>query len=632
MYLDNYLSQLNNIGLETSVKEVSKQIDDNVKACYNFKDNVTGLLFGNVQSGKTAQMLGAMARFADEGYKIFLLLTSDNVDLQRQTFLRAHDSLTDFNVLSERDDIKFQQEGLRKPTLIVLKKNGRILKKWREILLSCKFCKGQFLMIFDDEGDNASLNTLVNKSRYSTINRNLDAIKDSASSSVYFEVTATPQALILQSEISGWHPKFVNYFKPGEGYLGGDYFYADPKPFCIKYTKENELDDVTAEDDNYCPEGLQESIVYFLIECAHKKLNNEGNCNFMIHPSVKTDIHSKFATRVEEHLNLLEEACGEKDFMVNLKNAWVDLQKTTPNLESFDDIRETVSEILDSMEINVYVLNSKSITGRDPNNPDALDLSKGYNIVVGGNTLGRGITFPHLQVVYYCRTSKTPQADTFWQHSRIFGYDREASLVRIFIPKSLYKLFSELSKANTVLIKQIIDHGIDGVQLIYPKGIRPTRKNVLDNNFLHMLSGGVNIFPNEPIGNNTSSIDSLVNELSDENIHDVNEDFILDILNHVGSVYREDFDSEMYKNCIRALSKKRPKLRYKLIVRYNRDIAKGTGTLLSPNDRTLGENYPNDVVLTIYRVIGNKAKGWNGKPLWIPNIKFPVDCCFYNAE
>ena len=34
-------------------------------------------------------------------------------------------------------------------------------------------------------------------------------------------------------------------------------------------------DDVTAEDDNYCPEGLQESILYFLIECAHKKLKGE---------------------------------------------------------------------------------------------------------------------------------------------------------------------------------------------------------------------------------------------------------------------------------------------------------------------------------------------------------------------
>ena len=96
MYLEKYLSQLNNQGLETSVLDVSKQIDDNVKKFFTFKDNVTGLLFGNVQSGKTAQMFGAIARFADEGYMIFLLLTSDNVDLQRKTFKTAcncHDGL-----------------------------------------------------------------------------------------------------------------------------------------------------------------------------------------------------------------------------------------------------------------------------------------------------------------------------------------------------------------------------------------------------------------------------------------------------------------------------------------------------------------------------------------------------------
>lgn len=632
MYLQNYLSQLKNNGLETSVLEVSNEIDDNVKKYINSSGNVTGLLFGNVQSGKTAQMLGAIARFADEGYKIFLLLTSDNVDLQRQTYLRTKKSLLDFNVLSERDDIEFQQEGLRKPTVIVLKKNSRVLKKWREILLSCKFCKGQFLMVFDDEGDNASLNTLVNKNRHSMINENLNAIKDSASKCIYFEVTATPQSLILQSEISGWHPKFVNYFKPGKGYLGGDFFYADPKPFCIKFTKENELDDITSEDDNYCPDGLQESILYFLIVCAHKKLNGQTNCNFMIHPSIKIGIHSKFATRVEEHLNLLQEACGEKDFIKNLQSAWRDLQKTSPNIESFDDIKEAVSVLLDDMRINVYVLNSKSTTGRDPNNPDALDLAKGYNIVVGGNTLGRGITFPHLQIVYYCRASKVPQADTFWQHSRIFGYDREANLVRIFIPKGLYKLFSELNKANMVLIKQIAERGIDGVQLIYPKGVRPTRKNVLDNKFLHMLSGGINIFPSEPIGGNTNRIDPIVERFKDCKIQEVSEEIVLQLLNNVGSIYREDFDSETYKNCIRALSQKRPKIKYQLIIRVNRDIAKGTGTLLSPNDRLLGDNYPNDVVLTLYRVNGDVSKGWNGSPLWVPNIKFPSDCCFYNAE
>ena len=41
MYLEKYLSQLNNQGLETSVLDVYKQIDDNVKKFITYKDNET---------------------------------------------------------------------------------------------------------------------------------------------------------------------------------------------------------------------------------------------------------------------------------------------------------------------------------------------------------------------------------------------------------------------------------------------------------------------------------------------------------------------------------------------------------------------------------------------------------------
>jgi len=631
MYLENYIKTLKGQGLQGSVVSVSKEIEDNVNKHFNFKSNAIGLLFGQVQSGKTAQMLGAMARFADAGYKIFILLTSDNIDLQRQTYLRAEQSLLDFNVLSERDETKFGTDQ-SKPILLVLKKNSRVLCKWRNILLQSQYCKGKFLMIFDDEGDNASLNTLVNKNRISSINRHIAAIRDSASSSVYFEVTATPQSLLLQTTLSKWHPSFINYFKPGDGYKGGDFFYAYPKPFCIKYTAENELDDVTLDDDNICPQGLRESLAYFLVNCAHKEINGETNCNFMIHPSFRTSTHEKFTKRVVEQLDLLVESTSDSGFFTDFKKAWEDLKTTQPNIENFEDLKEKIIEILEATKIRIYTLNSKSFNGRDPNNPDALDLSKGFNIVVGGNTLGRGITFPHLQVVYYCRTSKAPQADTFWQHSRIFGYDREAHLVRIFLPQSLYKLFCELNKANSVLIKQIISRGLDGIEIIYPHGILPTRKNVLDNKYLNVVMGGINIFPNIPIENNTKKIDPLVEKYKNEQICTVDSNIIIEILNNSGSYFKGDFNSEKFINCIKALEEKRPKVKCKLLVRYNRDISRGTGTLLSPNDRLIADSYHDTVILILYRINGQVEKGWNGNPLWVPNIKFPDDCCFYDID
>jgi len=67
-----------------------------------------------------------------------------------------------------------------------------------------------------------------------------------------------------------------------------------------------------------------------------------------------------------------------------------------------------------------------------------------------------------------------------------------------------------------------------------------------------------------------------------------------------------------------------------LIVRRNRDVAKGTGALLSPNDWSLGGSFSDLVVLTMYKVTGRK--GWGGKELWVPNIKLPDNVVYYDVK
>lgn len=631
-FLQNYIAKIDNEELKTSILQTSQQIYDKVSASKDTQsDSIIGLLFGNVQSGKTGQILGAIARMADCGYRMFIFLTTDNIDLQRQTYNRVAANLTDFDVLSERDDITLLKGLRRKPVVIVLKKNTRVLKKWRNNLVNLDIFRGQPLVVFDDEGDAASLNTRVNSGRISPINKCISDIRNTATDTIFFEVTATPQAIILQSQKSNWKPSFVVLLKQGKNYLGGNFFYSRPQPFCIKYTDEYELDDVLREDDAICPKGLRDSIMSFLVVCAYKKIKGETNCNFMIHPSVRIKVHNKFVQKVTEYLNLLQNSSTEDAFYDNLKAAWTDLKQTKPDLYHIDDIREKVVEILDNTEICVIPLNSKSFICRDSNDPNALDLSKGFNVVIGGNTLGRGITFPHLQTVYYCRESKTPQADTYWQHSRVFGYDRDANLMRVFIPEHLYKLFSELNDGNEILLKQI-ENGTNDIQVIYPEDIKPTRKNVLDTDALYMICGGVNIFASSPIETNVEIVDSIALQYSDKEFVEVDIDVIQNLLKYVGSYDKTDFDSENYSVCIDALQGKRPHVKCILIVRTERDIAKGTGTMLSPNDRLLGDNFSNEIVLTLYRVVGSSNKGWNGKPLWMPNIKFPTDLCFYYAE
>ncbi|MDV3866890.1 hypothetical protein CMU00_16520 [Elizabethkingia anophelis] len=616
-----YSKTLNSSPLIKSVKETSDSIWNNIEQVFNYKNHINGLLLGNVQSGKTVQMLGAIAKIADEGFNIFLLLTTDNVYLQKQTLERAKANLSTFEIFGEYDDVAFLSSNFQKPILIILKKNTNILKKWRNNLYSSKFCSVNPIVIVDDEADAASLNTLINKKNISTINGHLSSIKELANSSIYLQVTATPQAILLQSQVSGWKPEFVTYFHPGQNYIGGEFIYSEPKSYCIKFTQEKELDDVK-EESEFIPLGLRQSVMSFLVVCAHFLERNGDTCNFLIHPSVKIADHETFADRIGEHLNFLLSEVEEESFAKELYEAWKDLQETRPDITNFEDIKRNIDSLLEI--IRIIVLNSKT--------PVGIDYSKGFNIIIGGNSLGRGITLPNLQIVYYCRKSKAPQADTFWQHSRIFGYDRDAGLLRMYLPPSLHKLFKELNTSNTVLIKQVQEYGIAGVQLIYPKEIKPTRKNIIDKEYLNFIAGGVNFFPNVPIQNFTKIIDELLIDYDsiDKNIVPVS--LIQEILKYVGSESENDWDNNKFINCVNSLSLKRPSINCCLIVRRDRDISKGTGTLLSPTDRRLGDSMINALTLTMYRVNGNKEKGWNGSPFWIPNIKFPSDSGFYDVE
>ncbi|WP_051525040.1 DEAD/DEAH box helicase family protein [Segatella albensis] len=255
MYHNQYISKIDNAELVQTINVTSASFIQRINENFDINRQLNALLLGNVQSGKTAQMLGIISAMADEGYKIFLLLTTDNVDLHRQTYNRVKNSLSGFNVLNEKEESLLTQASLIKPTVVVLKKNSRVLSRWKNHLLNTNICKGLFLVIFDDEADASSLNTLVNKDRVSTINKRLSEIKASAANTIYIEVTATPQAVILQTSMSGWRPKFVYYFKPGDNYLGGNYFYPKTQSLNTIFTPDYELDSIIEGGDVICPIG-----------------------------------------------------------------------------------------------------------------------------------------------------------------------------------------------------------------------------------------------------------------------------------------------------------------------------------------------------------------------------------------
>ncbi len=184
--------------LENSANEFSRKYLDT----FSFNEHSSGLLFGHVQSGKTGQMLAIAAAAADRGFKFFILVTTDNIILHRQTLERAKKSLggfmKGFNVLGETEEQAFFTISHNMPTMLVLKKNQRVLKSWQNNIKAHPFFKDDALFILDDEADASSLNTKINKNEQSTINHWLEEIRNQAPSSLYLHVTATPQSLLLQ--------------------------------------------------------------------------------------------------------------------------------------------------------------------------------------------------------------------------------------------------------------------------------------------------------------------------------------------------------------------------------------------------------------------------------------------------
>jgi hypothetical protein len=169
-------------------------------SCRNPRDSGSwdrrGLVYGHVQSGKTANYVGLINRAFDAGYQIVIVLTGITEDLRSQTQKRIdsgvvgkNDGITigvgkhpDFQSLERIipatstsldlrrvDDWRYNTLDITKKSIWVIKKNKTVLEnliwwldKQRINQESVKIMGCPFLVI-DDEADNASIQSLSKK-------------------------------------------------------------------------------------------------------------------------------------------------------------------------------------------------------------------------------------------------------------------------------------------------------------------------------------------------------------------------------------------------------------------------------------------------------------------------------------
>ena len=108
--------------------------------------------------------------------------------------------------------------------------------------------------------------------------------------------------------------------------------------------------------------------------------------------------------------------------------------------------------------------------------------------------------------------------------------------------------------------------------------------------------------------------------------YEVDSSEAVEILSSTGVVELGGIDRVIFEEALRNLSRDS---KVKLVVRRNRSISANTGTLLSPDDRNISSRFVNDAVLILYRLTGEKSKGWLGSEFWVPNVKMPGNRVIY---
>lgn len=462
---------------------------------HNHTGRVTGLALGKVQSGKTLSYTTLVALSIDNSYRITIVLAGTKNPLLEQNYSRlCHDlevadrpAVTPFKNPQPRDADVIQSVILGGGhALIIVLKNRQRIDNLRRVLSTPELC-GHAMLIIDDEGDEASLNTQFRRHGQSAIYRSILQLRDNLPLHAYIAYTATPQANLLISGIDALAPDFGVLVQPGEGYCGGSVFFGPDRD---RYVRSVSVAEAGEEHVNGIPDGLRLALATFLVGASIRHLREELAWHSMlIHNSnLRTD-HEQLEIAVRNLIELWRETLAlpdgdpaSIDLLRLFRIAYDDLSTTVTNIPTWNDVK---LRLQDEVRLEVWMVNSLPL-GRDPvGTPFRLK----NNILIGGNMLGRGVTIRDLAVTYITRRAQNEtNADTMEQRARWFGYKgRYLDVCRIFLTAQLRDDYTQLLRFEDDFWDALSRNQRQGLSINqWPRmfdldmnfGIRPTRQNV----------------------------------------------------------------------------------------------------------------------------------------------------------
>ncbi|HEY9674805.1 MAG TPA: Z1 domain-containing protein [Waterburya sp.] len=633
-------------------------------------DGTTGLIYGKVQSGKTNTTITTLALAQANQFRCFIVLTSDNTWLGKQTADRFANQLKGGPVVFSWEQWRTDPEEFAKQLLdyindtgvvLVSTKNVRHLDNLIKVLKSAK-AKSVPTLIFDDEADNASPNTNEAKQAKkgkdtvpdSAIFEKIGKIREEVTNHIYLQITATPQSLLLQSLGHPCSPVFCAALpEPGESYMGGDLFFTEDSKYCCTKVEPEELDTLKKQGgkinpgNNWdIPPGLRLALCCFFLGSIYKMQSaqiGDAKFSFLAHIDHKQISHRNLEKVIRDFVVKLDKALrGESsakrtEALKWLKEAYEELSKTAKNLLPLDDLVVELEHELRNAIPKVI----------DASNPDKEPkYNPGMNILIGGNRLGRGVTIEGLMVTYYGRDPKQKVMDTVHQHARMFGYRQELKAVtRLFLPQHILEDFRSIHEADEGMRQAIGDDPTNiKIQPVWVgKKLKATRSNVLNPAEIDAFTPGSHIFPDAPlwkksdVKENTEALNKLLAPYKkNDEYYEVDIDFLSQILSHMPSkqISLGKWEDNRIKQALKVLKAKGIQ-NGRLNIRRGKNSEGLDLTRQEPGDwtsygfatsqwLTIPKHKYSDVpTLVVMYEKGEKKLKWDEQPLYLPMLILP---------
>ncbi|MBV6390969.1 MAG: hypothetical protein KPEEDBHJ_00173 [Anaerolineales bacterium] len=477
--------------------------------------DIRGLVVGYVQSGKTANFTSLIAKAADIGYRLIIVLSGIDNGLRRQTQIRLNKELTGYSD-NRRNAVPLPPMGRQwhqfttedangdfhpgnanygalqgtQPVLLVVKKNGSVLRRLHGWLDSAPDDVRRTLpvLVIDDEADQASVDT---RGSYQSegeplpddyeeptvINRLIRDLLRKFQRRAYVAYTATPFANILIPH-NIYDPRYENDLYPRDfivdlpkpdGYFGAEEqfgrFNGDSDETVggldiIRNVPETELDEL--KSNGLLPRSLETAMLDFVLAGAARayRRDQQEQTDF---PATMLLHGSHLVLRQIEMANLVGQRFSElrdewryqrnQGILERLRSRWENEFRPVIN-DGFPSRDATFSQIESFIGPFFEAVQIRVINSRTG---EVLDYEREpylKAIAVGGNRLSRGLTLEGLLTSYFFRS--TAMYDTLMQMGRWFGFrGGYEDLTRIFMTNDLASWFSDLALVEYELRQDI---------------------------------------------------------------------------------------------------------------------------------------------------------------------------------